>query len=92
MPDTGLLSLDELAGQARTIVDAVKIPVIADAEGGFHDAPNIWRTVQAFERRSTSRTTSARGSTPARRSTCAAPRPPRRASAPPSTRARMPTS
>lgn len=50
MPDTGLLSLDELVGQAKTIVDAVKIPVIADAEGGFHDAPNIWRTVQAFER------------------------------------------
>jgi 2-methylisocitrate lyase-like PEP mutase family enzyme len=49
LPDTGLLSLDELVGQAKTIVDAVKIPVIADAEGGFHDAPNIWRTVQAFE-------------------------------------------
>ena len=50
MPDTGLLSLDELVEQARTIVEAVKVPVIADAEGGFHDAPNIWRTVQAFER------------------------------------------
>lgn len=50
MPDTGLLSLDELVGQAKSIVDAVKIPVIADAEGGFHDAPNIWRTVRAFER------------------------------------------
>jgi len=23
--------------------------VIADAEGGFHDAANLWRTVQAFE-------------------------------------------
>ena len=50
LPDTGLLSLDELVEQARTIVDAVKIPVIADAEGGFHDAANLWRTVQAFER------------------------------------------
>ena len=50
MPDTGLLSLDELVDQAKSIVDAVKIPVIADAEGGFHDAPNIWRTVEAFER------------------------------------------
>jgi 2-methylisocitrate lyase-like PEP mutase family enzyme len=49
MPDTGLLSLDELVEQARTIAQAVKVPVIADAEGGFHDAPNIWRTVQAFE-------------------------------------------
>jgi 2-methylisocitrate lyase-like PEP mutase family enzyme len=29
----------------------VKLPVIADAEGGFHEAAEIWRTVQAFERR-----------------------------------------
>ena len=25
------------------------MPVLADAENGFYDAPNIWRTVQAFE-------------------------------------------
>jgi methylisocitrate lyase len=50
LPDTGLLSLDDLVAQTRSIADAVKVPVIADAEGGFHDAPNIWRTVQAFER------------------------------------------
>ena len=49
LPDTGLLSLDELVAQARTVAGAVEIPVIADAEGGFHDAPNMWRTVQAFE-------------------------------------------
>ena len=49
LPDTGLLSLDDLAAQARTIVNAVGIPVIADAEGGFNDPPNMWRTVQAFE-------------------------------------------
>ncbi len=49
LPDTGLLTLDDLVGQARTIVNAVGVPVIADAEGGFHDAPNLWRTVQAFE-------------------------------------------
>src|SRR5687768_18406743 len=33
--DTGLLSLELLVQQARTIVRAVRIPVIADAEGGF---------------------------------------------------------
>jgi 2-methylisocitrate lyase-like PEP mutase family enzyme len=49
LPDTGLLSLDELVQQARTIVNAVGIPVIADAEGGFNDPANMWRTVQAFE-------------------------------------------
>ena len=49
LPDTGLLTLDDLAAQARTIANAVKIPVIADAEGGCNDPANIWRTVQAFE-------------------------------------------
>src|SRR6185369_13139997 len=49
IPDAGLLSLEALAEQARTIAQAVKVPVIADAEGGFHDAGEIWRTVQAFE-------------------------------------------
>ena len=50
IPDTGLLSLDALVEQARTIAAAVKLPVIADAEGGFHEAREMWRTVQAFER------------------------------------------
>jgi 2-methylisocitrate lyase-like PEP mutase family enzyme len=49
LPDTGLLTLDDLVGQARTIANAVRVPVIADAEGGFNDAANIWRTVQGFE-------------------------------------------
>jgi len=49
LPDTGLLTLDDLVQQARTIVNAVSIPVIADAEGGFNDPANMWRTVQAFE-------------------------------------------
>jgi len=49
LPDTGLLSLPELVEQARTIVNAVSVPVIADAEGGFHDAANLWRTIQAYE-------------------------------------------
>ncbi|MDH5536991.1 MAG: isocitrate lyase/PEP mutase family protein [Betaproteobacteria bacterium] len=49
LPDTGLLTLDELVAQARTLVNAVSVPVIADAEGGFNDPANMWRTVQAFE-------------------------------------------
>jgi methylisocitrate lyase len=49
LPDTGLLALPELVEQARTVVEAVEVPVIADAEGGFHDAANLWRTVRAFE-------------------------------------------
>jgi len=50
IPDTGRLSLEALVEQARTIAQAVKLPVIADAEGGFHEAAEIWRTVHAFER------------------------------------------
>jgi len=50
IPDTGLLSLEALVEQARTIAQAVRLPVIADAEGGFHGAGEIWRTVHAFER------------------------------------------
>jgi 2-methylisocitrate lyase-like PEP mutase family enzyme len=49
LPDTGLLALPELVEQARTVVEAVELPVIADAEGGFQDAANLWRTVRAFE-------------------------------------------
>ena len=49
LPDTGLLALPELVEQVRSIANAVHVPVIADAEGGFQDAANIWRTVQAFE-------------------------------------------
>jgi methylisocitrate lyase len=50
LADVGLLALPELVEQARTVVDAVDVPVIADAEGGFNDAANIWRTVRAYER------------------------------------------
>ena len=50
MPDVGALTLDQLAQHASSVSESVTVPVIADAEGGFFDAPNIWRTVRAFER------------------------------------------
>ena len=43
--DTGLLSLESLVEQARAIVRAVRIPVIADAEGGFE----VEKSVRSFE-------------------------------------------
>ncbi|MFZ9678287.1 MAG: isocitrate lyase/PEP mutase family protein [Quisquiliibacterium sp.] len=49
LPDTGLLSADDLIAQARSIVDAVDVPVIADAEGGFTSAGNLWKVIQGFE-------------------------------------------
>ena len=45
MPDTGLLSLNQLVEHARSIAAAVRVPVIADAEHGFDPG----KTVHAFE-------------------------------------------
>lgn len=49
LPDVGALGLDDLVGRARRVVDAVAVPVVADAEGGFFEPANVWRTVRAFE-------------------------------------------
>ncbi|MFI5610120.1 oxaloacetate decarboxylase [Amycolatopsis sp. NPDC051903] len=49
LPDVGLLTLNEIAEQARRVVDAVDVPVLADAENGFYDAANLWRAVKVFE-------------------------------------------
>lgn len=50
LPDVGLLERSEIVAAAKAVVDAVSIPVIADAESGWVDPANIWRTVDAFER------------------------------------------
>lgn len=49
LPDVGTLTLTELAEHARRVTRSTSVPVLADAEGGFFDAANMWRTVQAFE-------------------------------------------
>ncbi len=49
-PDVGVSTLDDLVSHAQSVVDAVSVPVIADAEGGLNRAANIWRTIEAFER------------------------------------------
>jgi 2-methylisocitrate lyase-like PEP mutase family enzyme len=49
LPDVGALTLDDLSRHAKTVTDAVGVPVIADAEGGFFAPANIWRTIHAFE-------------------------------------------
>jgi len=50
MPDLGLLSLGEIVARLDMIVDAVEIPVIADADTGYGNALNVQRAVRAFER------------------------------------------
>src|SRR5207248_10341190 len=49
LPDVCVVTLDELVRPSRAAPGAVTIPLIADAEGGFFEPPNIWRTVHAFE-------------------------------------------
>ncbi|HJN92639.1 MAG TPA: oxaloacetate decarboxylase [Dehalococcoidia bacterium] len=47
-PDLGLLTMSEVLEHLRPIVDAVTIPVIADADTGYGNALNVHRTVQEF--------------------------------------------
>jgi 2,3-dimethylmalate lyase len=48
-PDVGLLSGAEMVDNARRIVSAVGVPVIADADTGYGNALNVLRTVQLYE-------------------------------------------
>ena len=48
-PDIGLLSFAEMADQARRLVQAVSVPLIADADNGYGNALNVMRTVREYE-------------------------------------------
>ncbi len=48
-PDVGLLSGAEMIDNARRIVAAVDVPVIADADTGYGNAVNVVRTVRDYE-------------------------------------------
>ena len=47
-PDVGLLSFDEMAGQARRLAQAVSVPLIADADDGYGNPLNVMRTVREY--------------------------------------------
>src|SRR6185436_5500845 len=47
-PDVGLLSFAEMAGHARRLVQAVDVPVIADADDGYGNPLNVMRTVREY--------------------------------------------
>jgi len=49
-PDVGLTSLNEVAAHVGAIRDAVDLPLIVDADTGFGNVSNTWRTVRALER------------------------------------------
>ena len=48
-PDVGLLGLSEMVDNARRIVSATDLPVIADADTGYGNQINAIRTVQVYE-------------------------------------------
>lgn len=49
-PDIGLTTLDDIAGTVSRIADAVSLPLIVDADTGFGNAVNTWRTMKVLER------------------------------------------
>lgn len=50
LPDIGLTTLDELATHTRAIVRATQLPLLVDADTGFGEAVNVYRTVQMLEK------------------------------------------
>ena len=50
MPDVGLLTGTEMVQNAAYIAEAVRVPVIADADTGYGNAINVRRTIRAYER------------------------------------------
>jgi 2,3-dimethylmalate lyase len=48
-PDIGLLGGSEMIDNARGIVQAVDLPVIADADSGYGNLINVMRTVREYE-------------------------------------------
>ena len=49
-PDLALATLTEMVGNAAAIVEAVDLPVIADADTGYGGVLNVQRTVRQYQR------------------------------------------
>jgi 2-methylisocitrate lyase-like PEP mutase family enzyme len=49
-PDVGFVTGEEMVANARYIAEAVRIPVVVDADNGYGNALNVMRTVREFER------------------------------------------
>jgi 2-methylisocitrate lyase-like PEP mutase family enzyme len=48
-PDLGLLTMSEMVDNVRAIARSVKIPVVCDADTGYGNPTNVWRTVREYE-------------------------------------------
>lgn len=49
-PDYGLATMTEMVANASRIANAISIPLISDADTGYGNELNVFRTVQEFER------------------------------------------
>lgn len=49
-PDIGLTTMTEIANAVAAIADAVELPLMVDADTGFGNALNMYRTVRVLER------------------------------------------
>ena len=49
-PDLGLVTMTEMVANAASIVNAVQVPVIADADTGYGEVLSVARTVREYER------------------------------------------
>ncbi|GAA0903930.1 MULTISPECIES: isocitrate lyase/PEP mutase family protein [Streptomyces violaceusniger group] len=50
LPDIGLATATEMADRAEVVVEASRLPVIADADTGYGNPMHVVRTVRAYER------------------------------------------
>ena len=50
IPDIGLVTMSESIERAAQASSVITIPIIADADTGYGNAVNLWRTVREFER------------------------------------------
>jgi 2-methylisocitrate lyase-like PEP mutase family enzyme len=49
LPDLGLLTMTEMIANVRALAQAVGIPLICDADTGYGNPLNVWRTVREYE-------------------------------------------
>ena len=48
--DYGLITMSEMVANAGRMADAVDVPIISDADNGYGNELNVYRTIQEFEK------------------------------------------
>lgn len=48
-PDVGLITMTEMVRNLRYLAAAVEVPVVSDADTGYGNPVNVWRTVREYE-------------------------------------------